>query len=266
MTTRVHIRVISLPDSSRREAMREQLDRIGRPWAFFDALRTAPDDIPYDAARARRRHGRPLTAGELGCFASHRALWRFAAALPPDEMALVLEDDLLIDPRFFADIEAAGAAARRYGYLRLYGKVPAGLRLEGPFLNRHLARSSGRVYGTQAYLLGPEAARRLLRSVAEVVRPVDNEIDRFWAHGLPSRMVFPYPVMEIGAGSTIEAARRARPSPPALERVTWTLHRSVEKMRRHASDLVARLRLGVLGAAEVGSRLAPDPDVDQDRV
>lgn len=98
----VDIRVISLSGSDRRKGMQEQLDRQPLPWQFFDAYTGLTEDIYYSDDLARRRYGRPLARAELGCFASHRALWHVASRLDPGRMMLILEDDLLVDPVFFS--------------------------------------------------------------------------------------------------------------------------------------------------------------------
>lgn len=236
------IRCISLAGSPRRQRMAEQLDAAGLDWSFFDACTSLPDDLSYHAERAVAAHGRALTRGELGCFASHWELWKLAAASDGPEVMLVLEDDLLVNPVFFREMKQVAAAARPFGYLRLYAKVPAGMRLEAEFLDRHVARFSGRAYGTQAYLITPDTARRWLRSIREVVRPVDDEIDRFWAHGVPIRSVFPFPVMEVNYGSTIEAVRRTHEPLPLPKQLRWKATQSIEKVRRHLADARSRIR------------------------
>jgi glycosyl transferase family 25 len=224
--------------------MADQLDAIGLPWSFFDACTSAPDGLPYDEEVTRRMHGRTLTRGEVGCFASHWTLWRSMLEPGGPEMLVVLEDDVLLNPVFFADLKKVAEAARPFGYLRLYAKVPAGLRREAGFLDRHIARFSGRAYGTQAYILSRQAAKRWLSSIKQIERPVDDEMDRYWAHGVPIRAVFPFPVMEVDYGSTIEGRRREVVPLPLPQRVRLSGLKAWEKARRHAHDLRARLPLG----------------------
>ncbi|MFV0625033.1 glycosyltransferase family 25 protein [Sphingomonas sp. ac-8] len=230
---RVMVRVISLRESAERRArMAAQLDATGLAWRFYDAWRTPPAELPYDPARARIARGRVLTPGELGCFASHWALWGDFLFNHADDLLLVLEDDLLLDPEFFARLDSAVLAMGNLDYLRLYAKVPAGIRNEAPFLQRHIARFSGKAYGTQAYLLTRRGAARFRRSIRRVERPIDDEMDRFWAHGMPIRAVFPFPVMEVQQGSTIEHARRSLEPLTGGERARWLLGRGLEKARR----------------------------------
>lgn len=240
MTAPPIVRVISLAGSDRREAMQAQLDPLGIDWAFFEACTSPPEALPYDPSRARKAHGRELTPGELGCFASHVALWRLHLDQFADRTMVVLEDDLLLDPVFFGNLAAADAAFAQYDYLRLYAKVPAGMRLEAGFLNRHIARFSGRAYGTQAYMISPTGSRRFLASITSVVRPIDDEMDRYWAHRLPTRSVFPAPVIEVQRGSTIEAVRRESARLSARETMSFVAAKAAEKLRRHSADLGSR--------------------------
>lgn len=221
--------------------MKEQLDAAPLDWSFFDAWTGPPSDLPYDPKRAVAQHGRELTAGELGCFASHWALWDSLIRDEAHDVMLVLEDDLLLNPVFFDAMQTVAESAVPYGYLRLYAKVPAGIRLESPFLDRHVARFSGRAYGTQAYLITKDTARRWRKSIRELVRPIDDEMDRYWAHGIPARAVFPFPVMEIAYGSTIEAKRRRLDPLTKAQRLRWEVAKACEKARRHLADLQARI-------------------------
>jgi glycosyl transferase family 25 len=237
------VRVISLADcTDRRARMAEQLDATGLDWRFFDAWRTPPAELPYDPARARIARGRVLTAGELGCFASHWALWGDFLFNSDADLLLVLEDDLLLDPVFFQRLDAVVLAMGRIDYLRLYAKVPAGIRQEAHFLHRHVARFTGKAYGTQAYLLSRRGAARFRHSIRRVERPIDDEMDRFWAHGMPIRAVFPFPVMEVQYGSTIEETRRTLDPLGPLERARSLFSRGVEKARRLGSVALARSR------------------------
>jgi glycosyl transferase family 25 len=238
---RVLVRVISLAESTdRRARMAQQLDATGLPWQFFDAWRTPPPDLAYDPARDRITRGRALTPGELGCFASHWALWGDFLFSHDEDLLLTLEDDLLLDPVFFQGLEAATLAMGDIDYLRLYAKVPAGIRKEAPFLQRHVARFSGKAYGTQAYLLSRRGAARFRGSIRRLERPIDDEIDRFWAHGVPIRAVFPFPVMEVQYGSTIEDTRRSLETLSAAEQARSLFSRALEKARRLGTAALVR--------------------------
>ena len=232
------VRVISLPGSPRRAAMAAQLAAIAQlDWSFFDAATAVPDWLCHDSAVVRRTIRRDMTPGELGCFASHARLWRWLATQPAGTAMVVLEDDLLLDPAFFAGLPAFAKAAPA-DYLRLYAKVPAAATVIGRAAGRHLVRYRGIAFGTQAYLIRQPAAARFAASITAIARPIDDEMDRFWAHiGL-----FPFPVRELGLPSTIEGERRGLP-PATWRDIAFQGRRIGEGLRRRAANL--RVRFGL---------------------
>ncbi len=239
----VAVRVISLRGSPRRSGMAAQLDAIaGLDWAFFDACEALPAELAHDPAATRRTIRRDLTRGEIGCFASHAGVWRDLAGQPADAALVVLEDDLLIDAGFFAGLDALAAAIPHIDYLRLHAKAPAPARVIGRVAGRHLVRYRGMAFGTQAYFLRQPAAARLAASITTITRPVDDELDRYWAHRITSLGVFPFPVLELAGPSTIESARRGLP-PAGWREPGYHARRAVESLRRRAANL--RLDLGL---------------------
>ena len=243
----VAVRVVSLPGSAeRRASMAAQLDAVpSLDWAFFDALSALPAFLSHDASAARRVLARDLTQGELGCFASHAALWREHAAAADHAVMVVLEDDVMIDPHFFARLAAFAARLPNAGLVRLYAKAPAPARIIGFVEGRHIVRYRGGAYGTQAYLLRPSAARVLAR-ITRIERPVDDVMDRFWEHGVPSLGIHPFPVLEIGFPSTIEAKRRTLPRPGTPGWLGWRGARAADGLARRLANLRYRISEPVL--------------------
>lgn len=226
--------------------MATQLDAVpGLDWSFFDALTALPSFVSYDAVAARRILARGLTPGELGCFASHAMLWRQHAAADDDSVIVVLEDDVMIDPQFLARLPEFAARLPNAGLVRLYAKAPAPARIVGFVEGRHVVRYRGGAYGTQAYLLRPVAARALAR-ITRVERPVDDALDRFWEHGVPSLGVHPFPVLEIGFASTIEEARRTSPRPGTPGWLAWKRARVADSVARRLANLRYRISEPVL--------------------
>lgn len=233
MTT---VHVISLPDSPRRAAMAAQLDAVpGLDWRFFDAGRVPPASIPYDPAAARRAIRRELTPGELGCFGSHLAVWQMIAT-GHAAAAVVLEDDLLVDPGFFEGLPGVVEALAAYPFVRLHAKAPTAARIIGRVAGRHLVRYRGAAIGAQGYILRREGARAWLASIARVERPVDDEMERYWAHGIANIGLHPYPIIERVGTSTIEDSRRGL-APPRWHEFRWQARRAIESARRRLANL-----------------------------
>ncbi len=232
------VHVISLPGSLRRDAMARQLGAVpGLCWGFFDAARTPPATIPYDPAAARRAIRRELTPGELGCYGSHVAVWQ-AIADGHAEAAVVLEDDVLIDPGFFADLPAIVASLAAHPFVRLHAKAPTAARIIGRTAGRHVVRYRGAAIGAQGYILRREGARAWLASITKVVRPVDDEMERYWAHGVANIGLHPSPIIERMGASTIEDARRGI-APPRWHEFGWQARRALESARRRLANLAS---------------------------
>ena len=244
---KIAVKVINLPSrEDRRRHMTQQLEGVTLPWSFFDARKEPPPDLPYHPETALWARGRPLTPGELGVFASHVALWRWLVSESDLDLLCVLEDDVIVDSVFFNRIPEMYAAEPWLHYLRLYAKVPVPMTYVKLAFGRHLVRYRLPVFGAQGYLITRHGAATFLRSIRSVVRPIDDEMDRFWAHGLPIYSVYPFPLMESDLGSSIEPVRRTLPALDSLTAVRRLAFRATEKSRRFASNLSAdvKQRLG----------------------
>ena len=205
------VQVVSLTGATARRSVfsaRAQGARI--PWQFFPACTGVVDGLAYDAAAVERNKGRQLTAGEIGCYASHFSIWQQMVSRRVPQ-CIVLEDDTLVDWSLLAALSGVDLAQRRMHYLRLYAKKPALTRIVEreliPNSRRVVVEYAGYAYGTQGYALTLEGARAFLRACAVIRRPVDDEMDRSWEHGIRNLGLFPAPVIEEFVDSGIGMAR-----------------------------------------------------------
>jgi len=178
-------------------------------WDFFDAHERLHPDLHYDEDKAIIAKGRPLTAGELGCYSSHYALWKKLTEDDADQY-LILEDDIMVDWSFIKPLITQDHAEAGRDYIRLYYKKPAPARvLETDFICRttRLIEISGFCFGTQAYVITKNGAQRFMAHTREVVRPIDDQMDRSWIHGIANLAVFPFPVLERSVPSAIGTSR-----------------------------------------------------------
>lgn len=117
---------------------------------------------------------RPLSAPELACFLSHRAVWmRVAAGTEP---ALILEDDAVLSPR----VPAVLAAAQDITDVDLLNLEDFSKRRfverggEKPLVDGvRRARLVREKAGAAAYVLWPSGARKLLRIAERRAGPAD---------------------------------------------------------------------------------------------
>lgn len=197
--------VVSLAGSPRRATFSRRAADAKIEWAFFDACGGVASDLEYDEPGAVIHTGRGLSRSELGCYASHYLLWQRLLA-DDAEQYIVLEDDVIADWAMLGRVAGIDFAASGVPYLRLYHKAPPRFILR----RRHyLARSSSLIeltseaYGTQGYVVTRAAAETLVRHCRRVTRPIDVELDRFWAHGVPNLCLIPFPVIEEAGTSVI---------------------------------------------------------------
>lgn len=195
--------------SDRRQAFRAATGTAMLPWEFFDACESLHPDLAYREEEAIVAKGRPLTPGEIGCYSSHYEVWRQLVA-GSDDQYVVLEDDVIVDWDYLAALTRMDHAASGHDYIRLYYKKPAPMRMiERDFgaRTRWLTEVGGFCFGTQGYLITRNAAATFVERFRTVRRPVDDEMDRAWSHGVRNLAVFPFPIMERAQESGIGLKR-----------------------------------------------------------
>lgn len=154
----------------------------------------------YARKQMRPQYPFELRPSEVATFHSHRACWR---KLVEDglDAALILEDDLRLDPAVFpAALELAMSNIQPGGLIRF----PIKLREEP---RRHIA-SHGDIHlrtydrialGMVAQLVTHDAAKALLAASETFDRPVDDFLQMQWVHTVPVATVWPSGVSEISA-------------------------------------------------------------------
>lgn len=240
LAERVRVVVISLADSPRRERITRQLATAQMQWSFFDALRNLQVGQPgYEESRALRYWGRPLTPSEIGCAASHIAVLEAVSQRSEGEWTVVMEDDVFLDPAFDVARAAKFCKLAGIGYLRFYAKHLASPVHVAWLGRRELVRFKRAPMGTQAYLVSPKAARQFLRSLRFVDRPIDWEMDRFWANGLLNYAICPFPCIELNVGSSV-SKRPSGASPGVADRLVWVAWKLYQRTLRTLHNLCLR--------------------------
>ncbi len=195
----MHVFVINLARSTDRcQKMQQQLERLGIPFEFFEAVDGRAGVHPllkkYDAQKRLRRKGHPLMPGEVACYASHYALWQ--RCLEHNEPILVIEDDVRLGDGLATLLPQLPDLLARYPYLRLARLFDGRRLLLEPLAERRsLCKYLDKPRGTQCYALAPAAAARFLAYSERFYLPVDDFMDREWRHGVPALGIEP-PVVE----------------------------------------------------------------------
>lgn len=192
---------------------RAQVDRLlaEAPWPaeILPAVDGAAlEDWPV-LPRFRPRYPFTLRAGEVGCFLSHRAAWQRIV----DEgwnAALILEDDVALEPGFDAVAQFAAQHVAQFGYIQLQTRPLTGVEVarDGELA---IVRAPVTPLRTSAQLVHVEAAQRLLAVTPTFDRPVDTMLQMHWETGVRVHTAVPSRVADRTAetgGSTISGPSR----------------------------------------------------------
>lgn len=210
---RMHSLIIHMPGSTNRAANVEHLlfslpeaqvvkAVNGRDVVARNAMSLRPGDLHAPSYPFR------LSPGEVGCFLSHRRCWQ--RIVDSDwEYALIVEDDLALDPPQWAEALALiEAHADAESFIRLPAKrreVAAVQLAQQGDCKLFLPKVIG--LQTVAQVVGRAAAKGLLAATTILDRPVDTFLQMHWIHGQRIQTILPNGVSEqteaLG-GSTIQ--------------------------------------------------------------
>ena len=177
--------------------------RRGVAFEYFDAVEGAAGHSDWFDGIDRRLFllntlRRDPTPGEIGCYASHLTLWKWAIAR--DRPVLVLEDDFQLEARFAEVIDDLEPLVKEFGFIRLQSmhgprallkrlRAPAHEVLRRDGLTVHYL-SDPPLY-TLAYAVSPGAARALARASRTLFAPVDKFLQHTWRHRTPIHCLSP---------------------------------------------------------------------------
>lgn len=204
--------IIHLERATERRAQVQHL-QAAAPWPaqVLPAVDGARLDHWPLAARVTPRYPFALSAGEVGCFLSHRAAWTRIVE-EGLEAALILEDDVALEADFAAAAAFAAGHVARIGYIQFQVRpVPEAAERVAQAGAFALARTRPVMLRTSAQLVSQAAARRLLDLTQTFDRPVDTFLQMAWETGITPHVVTPSCVSDRTAetgGSTISAGKR----------------------------------------------------------
>ncbi|SFR34896.1 glycosyltransferase family 25 protein [Litoreibacter janthinus] len=179
-----------------------------------------------------------LSMGEIGCFESHRTVWRH---MVENELAaaLILEDDVAIDKNVLtAALALAEAHISNLGYIQFQVR-----EVKPPF---SVVEQSGKTslirpeiipLRTSAQLVSLDAARALLAASAQIDRPVDGFLQLFWETTIRPHCVVPSGVSDLTQASGGSTVSRRRSLMQKLKAAAdrWTYRRRIAELSRQNS-------------------------------
>ncbi len=202
-------------DTARRKVMSERLDLLGLNYQFFEAVDGHSFDVhsvpEYDGKRRRQYFGRDLTAGEVGCLLSHRAVYKMMVNENINR-ALILEDDTIFQPNFPQVLTAILEEDIQWDILRF---LNASKILKSPHRLQRSLSTGHNLYSVQAtpggafaYMLTKHAAERLLEHTKKNWLPIDMMHGWNWVTKLHVLTMLPSPVVaDFDVESTIGGQR-----------------------------------------------------------
>ncbi|MCW6511593.1 glycosyltransferase family 25 protein [Lichenifustis flavocetrariae] len=232
---RTSIYVINLERSIERRTMFEAhaaASQTSLSWVYHRAHTELSDDLHYDPRDALIAKGRELYPAELGVYSSHHSVWKRFLAEGADQ-ALILEDDVVLDWDFVIELTRIDLGQMGLRYLKLFNKNITPYRLVSEhFCRRTLIDCRGFAHGMQAYMVTRSGVAHFAEFCRQVRRPIDDELDRTWAHGIPNIAVFPFPAFERHGPTTIGTVRYEPHSLPRKLNLPRFTMRLAEKLRR----------------------------------
>ena len=259
------IYVISLSDAlDRRGYISARLNSQNLEFEFFNALSGNGGYEPYFAAYSPSRYllntGRLAAPGEIGCYASHRAVWKKCVLL--NEPILIAEDDAVFSDRFSSAINQVEGLIRQYGFIRLetVDRHPRRwkLRIKGHKLVEKRG-DSGIHYVSRmslcatCYAISPLVAAAFLSKSHCLTEPVDKFIQKNWVHKQPLYAFVP-PVVrqaDLSGDSSIDQDRASAKRLPLIG-----IPRFVWKVIEHTRRLSFNLSHNRLKKAPLSARLS----------
>lgn len=162
------------------QSLLNQYGVVYRRISAVDGREISPQELDVILAPEFSGYYKVLTAGELGCYLSHRKCWQYLLDNNLD-YAVVLEDDFTLS----GDISAIGsyieAIVRPWDCIKLmeYPQRSKSL-MSVPCLDKHLIRYDKIPSGTLAYVISKDGAQKMLRHSQKISRPVDIDFQYWW--------------------------------------------------------------------------------------
>lgn len=215
---------------------------------------SAAERAVYDSRRCREIYGSDMRPGEIGCYLGHYRLYQ-RLQREGVERALILEDDVLLDPvlpQIMAAIERVpleqwSIIHLRSGRGKVYsgeGAAFAGTELARFATGHRLLQLRTHILSGGAYFINQDGLRRMIDFGARIFLPIDHTMDRFWENGILPLVVRPLPVghnndFESSIGS--HGQEHQQQALPLGERVRHRVRRNVDSIAKRLFWLGRRL-------------------------
>ena len=205
----MNIWVINLQHAVKRRAeAARQLNSFGLKHHFFDAIDGKEGFryfSGYNESVYRLNTGRLPGKGEIGCYASHLALWK--KCVKANQPFLIMEDDFALLPLFPMSIGFAKRVINQYGFIRFepHKKKKIPVLKNNIFSLNYCPRYT---HCATCYAINPSVAAKFVEHSQILSAPVDKFIRFFWLHKQPLYTLEPATVIHgpLSSDSNIQQA------------------------------------------------------------
>jgi glycosyl transferase family 25 len=235
---RAYVLTIEPEGGRRRTAMTAELTRSGYQWQFFQGVTAdgALRELTYSPLRNTLFNNRSVTPPELGCYASHRAIWR-GLIESGDEAALVFEDDARVtdDDAFHTAVADVMRDAGSFDVVKFHDHAPKRVVCQMAAGQTHLVSHKMIAGSTACYLVTRQGARKMLDRRPIVFRAIDDDWTYAWELGVRIWSVHPNPVSIVELDvSAIESERMKARKQRGVVRKLWNLFLTFQKQMKTA--------------------------------
>ena len=245
------IHVINLPASTaRHEEAQRQLNAQHVQFHFFQALNCSQGAELFqciDEYAFVLHTGRKISRGEIGCFASHKALWQ--RCVDENRPLIIMEDDFRLSLQFSAAIQLTESLVTDLGIVRLQDERRGASVAVMQLGEIQLERYTKTPHCTMCYAISPIVARRLIEANKDFCAPVDVVMKHVWRFQNPMYCLTPYVVSDSNLSAESVIGDREKFRKPLLTSVrrfwlktTWQMKRLL--FNRRQSDDWIRSRFG----------------------
>jgi glycosyl transferase family 25 len=200
----------------------------------------------YDNNLNRNKYFTPLTAGQIGCYLSHRKAWRKIAE-GDAPFGIVLEDDFLLLSDLKLSISTIQALNFSWDVIKLAAYQSRGRKVK--FSHQVNNKMNVAVHfkpmsGGAATAISKTAAQQLLDATNKFGRPVDTDIQHFWEKGIKVLSLLPYPVAQDMAFESTISAKKVTRKKYFWKRKRQQLYTAIVN-RREVSKQVKKLKVAL---------------------
>ncbi|WP_210797728.1 glycosyltransferase family 25 protein [Pseudoalteromonas ostreae] len=193
--------LINLARSTERLAnSQRQLAAHGLSFERIDAidgamLTQAQKEINYSPSLNKQTYHYPLSAGQIGCYLSHRKAWQTIVDRKLD-YAIVLEDDFILDSSIDSAIKNIEQLPFAWQLIKLsaYQNRTRKIAYQVPLqFEQKLVIHKKLMTGCCASAISYQGAKQLLAATKTFARPVDCDLQHIWETKVAGYSLLPYP-------------------------------------------------------------------------